>query len=221
MNKIKIWSIPLSRFGFYPDKPKRTTKSCLQKYEKYDYCAVSKLDGYNAFVCNNGKSIEIYSRTWSKLPVSDEVLHEWSKLSIPDNSIINCEWMKNRAGSKEFKYDGPECLYLLTPYVIGGESVINVPYRERREWAEKLGITSDDIKIRNSVDIKGRILLPAKTESNFDDFYNLHITIPRTEGLVIYSNNGKLIASKINSCKSDSMLKCKYREGDDGRTMVK
>lgn len=217
------FAIPLEKFKFYPDKPTETTLSCLKRYDNGRHCAVSKVDGYNLFMCNNGGVIEAWSRKWKKLPVCDEIIEMWKSLTkdkIPDNSIINCEWMKFRAGSGDFVYDGPECIYLLTPYVLDGLFVGSMSYVERRSWLESLEVPIDDISITESSKVEHRIMLPAKVDSGFEDFYNQHTKIPRTEGIVIYRNNGKLIANQNDSIKSKDMMKCKYRKGDSGRTEV-
>lgn len=218
-------AVPIKKFTFYPDKPKRTTVSCLERFEKNkQYCAVSKLDGYNAFVCNDNGNVEVYSRTWSTLPASDELKHAWSQFLgeklIPNNSIINCEWMKFRAGAGDFKYDGPECLYMLTPYVLNGLFVGHLPYTQRREWMESLNVPIDNIAITKSSDIVYQVILPALTETNILSFYEAHKHIPRTEGVVIYQKKGIISINRNGPSKTHHMLKCKYREGDDGRTEI-
>lgn len=219
-------AIPLNKFDFYPDKPKETSLSCLEKFDNGKYLAVSKLDGWNLFMCNDGNKIECYSRTWKEIPVSDHLKECWLKLvkdsKIPDKSIINCEWMKMRAGTTgdNDKYDGPEMIYLLTPYVMKGLFVGYRPYNERRKWLEDLGLPTDDLSTCNSYDLSYDLVLPAKAESNFVDFFNKNKGVYRTEGIVLCRKKGTLIGNQNSSIKTKEMLKLKWRKGDDGRTEV-
>jgi len=216
-------TVPIKKFEFFPDKPKRTTESCLERLDNGRHTAVSKLDGWNLFMCNEGETIECWSRTWKPLPVADHLKEAWLKLvkdgKIPNNSIINCEWMKMRAGTgADDKYDGKEMIYLLTPYAMEGMFVGFRPYKERREWLEGLGIATDDLSIRKSSEIEHELLLPATAESGFEEFYELHRGVYRTEGLVICTNKGTLMANQDTPMKTKEMLKVKWRSGDDGRT---
>lgn len=219
-------TVPLKKFEFFPDKPKRTTTSCLRRLDNGRHVAVSKLDGWNLFMCNEGETIECWSRTWKPLPVADHLKEAWLRLvkdgKIPDNSIINCEWMRMRAGvsGSNDAYDGPEMIYPLTPYAMEGMFVGFRPYKERREWLETLGIPTDDLSVRDSAKLEYELVLPAKAEEGFEEFYELHKGVYRTEGLVICTNKGTLIANQDTPMKTKEMLKVKWREGDDGRTEV-
>lgn len=217
-------AIPLQKFKFFPDKPKETSISCLKSLDNGKHVALSKLDGYNLFMCNDGEVIEAWSRTWKSLPVSPHLKKAWLELvkagKIPDKSIINCEWMRMRSGSGDFKYDGPECIYLLTPYVMEGLFIGYQPYNKRREWLEGLGLPTDDINISKSSEQKHELLLPAKAESGFEAFFEAHKKAYRTEGLVICTKAGTLAANQSESIKTKEMLKVKWRKGDDGRTEV-
>jgi len=217
-------TIPINKFEFYPDKPKRTTVSCLSKFKRHT--AVSKLDGWNLFMCNYGREIECWSRTWNPLPVSSHLKEAWLKLvidgKIPDRSIVNCEWMKMRAGvsGSDDKYDGPEMIYPLTPYAMEGMFVGFQPYKKRREWLEGLGLPIDDITIKESAKLKYELVLPATAGENFEEFFEAHRGVYRTEGIVVCTNKGTLVANQDTSTKTKEMLKAKWREGDDGRTEV-
>lgn len=218
-------TIPIRKCEFFPDKPKQTALSCLTKLDNGRHTAVSKLDGYNLFMCNEGEIIECYSRTWKPLPVSSRLRESWLKLvkdgKIPDQSIINCEWMKMRAGvGSSDVYDGPEMIYLLTPYAMEGMFVGCRPYQERRKWLETLGIPTDDLSIKNSADLEYELVLPAKAENKFEEFFELHRGIYRTEGIVVCVNKGTLIANQNAATKTAEMLKLKWREGEKGRTEV-
>lgn len=216
-------AIPLHKFEFFPDKPSVTTLSCLKRLDNGKYTAVSKLDGYNLFMCNEGGNVTCYSRTWKPLPVAAHLRKAWLKLvrdsKIPDKSIINCEWMRMRAGPNGI-YDGPEMIYLLTPYIMDGLFIGFKPYSERRQWLESLGLPIDDLSIRNSANLNYELVLPAIASDNFKQFFEMHRGIYRTEGVIICSNKGRLIANQHNSIKTKDMLKCKWRSGDDGRTEI-
>jgi len=217
-------AIPLKKFQFFPDKPKETSVSCLKMLSNGKHAATSKVDGWNTFMCNDGEMIESWSRTWKPLPVSTHLKQAWLELvkdgKIPDQSIINCEWMRMRSGSGDFKYDGPECLYLLTPYVMKGLFIGHQPYSERRKWLETLGLPVDDISITKSADQKHGLLLPAISDHDLESFFEAHKKAYRTEGIVICAKDGTLVANQTTSIKSNVMLKLKFRAGDDGRTEV-
>jgi hypothetical protein len=217
-------TVPLKKFEFFPDKPKETSLSCLSKLDNGKWSSTIKIDGFNLFMCNDGETVESWSRTWKPLPVAKHLKDAWMEMvktgKIPDKSIINCEWMKMRAGSGDFKYDGPECIYLLTPYVMEGLFIGYQPYSERRRWLESLGLPVDDLNITKSSDQKHGILLPAKVESNFLEFFEAAKKVPRTEGIVLNLKTGTLVANQVTSIKSEVMLKCRWRRGDDGRTEV-
>ena len=219
-------TVPINKFTFFPDKPKRTSTTCLRKFDNGRYTAVSKLDGFNLFMCNDGEEIECWSRTWKPLPVADNLREAWLKLvkdgKIPDKSIINCEWMKMRAGvnGNDDKYDGPEMIYLLTPYAMEGMFVGFRPYKERREWLEGLGLPTDDISVKESSKLEYDLVLPATASENFEEFFEAHRGVYRTEGIVICANKGTLVANQDAPIKTKEMLKCKWREGSDGRTIV-
>lgn len=213
------YAIPLEKLKFCPDRPKRTRRSCLKDYDNGKYLAVSKIDGYNLMMCNDDGEIETYSRTWKHLPVCQEIKDLWKELDIPNHSVINCEWMKFRAGSDEFKYDGIECVYLLSPYVMDGLFVGHLPYADRRQWLESLGIPMDDLSLQPS-QITSRLILPALAESDFESFFDLHTRVPRTEGLVLCKRDGRLVANQDDRAETKDMLRVKWRDGDAGRTEV-
>jgi len=219
-------TVPIKKFEFFPDKPKRTTPSCLKKLSNGRHTAVSKLDGWNLFICNEDNNIECYSRTWNPMPVADHLKEAWLRLvkdnKIPNNSIINCEWMKMRAGisGNDDKYDGPEMIYPLTPYAMEGMFVGFRPYKERREWLETLGIPTDDLSVRESSKLEYELVLPATANSNFEEFFEAHRGVYRTEGIVVCTNKGTLIANQDTTAKTKEMLKVKWREGDSGRTEI-
>ena len=219
-------TVPIKKFEFFPDKPKRTTTSCLKRLDNGRHTAVSKLDGWNLFMCNDGDNIECYSRTWKELPVAPHLREAWLKLvkdkKIPDGSIINCEWMRMRAGvsGANDAYDGPEMIYLLTPYAMEGMFVGFQPYSERRKWLEGLGVPVDDLSIKESADLSYELVLPAIAEDNFETFFEAHRGVYRTEGIVICTNKGTLTANQDTPMKTKEMLKVKWREGSDGRTIV-
>lgn len=211
---------PLQPYQFYPDKPTESTPSQLSLFK--NHTATSKLDGYNLFLCNIDGKIFTYSRKWNVLPVAEHIKEDWKKYvidkKIPNNSIMNCEWMKYRAGSDGFVYDGPECIYFLTPYAVDGIFVGHLSYTKRLKYLEDLEIPRDNIDIINSSEITHTLMLPCKAENDFEDFFEKHKNIPRTEGIVVSKNNGHLYASQHASTKTKMMLKVKYRKGDAGQT---
>lgn len=212
--------------GLLPDKPVRTSKAVLGKLSADKYLALSKLDGWRLLVRvgNSIDDIEYLSRHRKPLPVNEQirqaVRYMVSEGQMPRNTVIDGEWMKNRAGSDGFKYDGPECVYWWSPLYLSGEWVGHLPFHERWAWIRSLGLPQDDISIRNSDQMPDNPLwIPAESR-DFKDFFESHIGVARTEGIVLYKADGAVVGHPRDSLKSREMLKCKWRSGESGRTQA-
>lgn len=203
-----------------PDKPVRTRPEILNSFDD-NYLALSKLDGWSTVIEFTDK-IQFISRSGKALPIGDKVKNAFTKLKehIPQNTSIWGEWMKRRPD-----YNGPECIYILSPIYVGGEFFGGKDFTERRKWVEDLSdlniIKYDDLNIKESDQMQDfQIYIPAMSHGNLPKFYETHKSISRTEGIVIYEPNGKFLGNQMKSVKNPSMMKCKYRDGDTGRTEV-
>jgi hypothetical protein len=209
-----------------PDKPARTTQATLDRFSTDKHLALTKLDGWRILVKigNDADDLEFLSRRRKPLPVCQKIRAAVEYVvregRIPYNTVIDGEWMKNRAGTDGFKYDGPECIYWWSPLYLGGEWVGHLPFHDRWNWIRGLDLPQDDISIRRSDQMPDNsIWLPA-TSTNFRSFFESHINVARTEGIVIYKRDGIIVGNRRDSVKSRDILKCKWRDGEDGRTQV-
>jgi len=207
---------------FFPDKP-RTSSPAVIKY--VTGTATAKMDGYNCLLCVTGGKAETWSRAWNLLPVDRKIVEEFVAIvrarGYLGDFIVQCEWMKLRSGgTSEFKYEGQESLFAITPYVIDGQPVISWSFKQRREWLEQLGIPVDDLSVKDSKDLKGSIWLPACSD-NPAELYERTVGVKRTEGVVVCGFGGSLLAQQTSSGEPTWLQKFKWRRGDSGLTEYK
>lgn len=206
------------------DQPSRTSTGILNILNKKEYVALSKLDGWRVRIIIDDDVLFI-SKSGRELPVHENIKNAMNKLitdgKIPNKSIIDGEWMKYRASSGNTPgFDGPECIYPLSPLYLEGTWVGNLPFMERWQWINSLGLPIDDLSIHKSDQMPNNPLIIPASSNEFTKFYELHKKVIRTEGLVIYKLDGHVYGSIDGSIKSKNMMKCKYREGSDGRNFL-
>lgn len=199
-----------------PDKPKTKSPAILPTLDREKYTALTKLDGWGVLI-EIYEDIKFVSRTGEPLPVSEEVWKTVQSLrdKIPPNSTLWGEWMKMRP-----EYDGPECIYILSPMILAGEFVGHLSHKARFDWVDGLGIPIDDMEIKRSDQMPDHKLIIPNRSSNVLELFEASKSVPRTEGVVIYKNDGVIYGSPTGCVKNDTMWRCKWRSGDDGRTRV-
>ncbi|MBD3404689.1 MAG: hypothetical protein GF411_00980 [Candidatus Lokiarchaeota archaeon] len=190
-------------------------------FDNGKHIGLSKLDGWRCrtTIYADG-TIDFLSSSGKRLPVSEKVRNAVRAIRdagrVPLASQLDGEWMKRRPD-----YDGPECIYLFAPMVLAGEWVGHLPFKERWEWINKLELPVDDLSIKKSDHMPNEpLLLPASANCELTEFFDIHINVPRTEGVVIYKAEGKMYGNPREPKKSRDMYKIKYREGHDGRTKI-
>ena len=215
---LKGINIPYKRM--FPDSPIRTRSCCLKGFGLDHYKALAKMDGFRCIteIDENG-NVSFISKSGNPLPVSNHVQLAVKKLiddkKIPIKSSLDGEWMKRRPD-----YDGPECIYIFGPIWLNGEWVGHLPFKDRWEWTLNLGLKVDDLSIARSDQIPNiPLIIPAYSVDCADLFEKSKNAI-RTEGIVIYDLNGIIAGNPVESKDTRAMLKCKWREGDSGRTCV-
>ena len=203
----------------YPNKPSELFPESLPDLDDGNRFADQKLDGWRCFLTKNTAK----TLPWSQednltfvsrrdkdkggpvhLDVSDKIREATEALNLPDQTMLDCEWLSRRT-----KDDGiPECLYIfdilwLEDKWMGGEDCW-----DRRQKLMELVKPNDTLRI------------PEFVETGFEQFFNRQKEIPWTEGVVIKDKDCK-ISSSVQGCKKTALwIKVKWRSGHDVRKVV-
>jgi hypothetical protein len=209
----------------YPDAPVLSSPVILKSVSPDKYFAMTKLDGFNCqiHIGENTREITTWSKVGKHLPVSPKVKEAIAYLfnqgKLPHNSIIWGEWMKVRGGSLSSKFDGPECIAFFSPYYLAGEFVGHLTHKARFDWILGLGLPVDDITVPNDRMKDEPLMVPAHSR-DFVNFFEFNKKVSRSEGIVLYQDNGTLSGSSRDNIDNRTMQKFRYRSGDDGRTQI-
>jgi ATP-dependent DNA ligase len=193
----------------YPDKPERSHIAVLDILNDSKHIAQSKLDGWRCLTVIDESGVSFMSRSLRKLPVNDQVKAAVKRLvldgHVQPGTVLDGEWLRRRPG-----YEGKECLYLFSPLVVNGAWIGHRRFCERWTWLLSLGLPID--QLTNKLP-QHDLLLPAWSEHGLKTFYEQHIGVMRTEGVVVYSADGQHHGSVNQSLKVRDMVKIKWREG--------
>ena len=195
----------------YPDKPERSHVTVLTMLDDGRHTAQSKLDGWRCMTVIEENSVSFMSRSLRKLPVNEQVKAAVKRLVldgyVQPGTVFDGEWLRRRPG-----YEGKECLYLFSPLVLNGQWVGHRRFGERWAWMTSLGLPVD--KLTDKLP-QHDLLLPAWCETGLKSFYDRQVGVMRTEGVVVYSNDGQHHGNASRSLKVHDMVKVKWREGAD------
>jgi len=158
---------------------------------------VSKQDGELHFISRHDRPID----------VCDEIRQAVTELDLPENSMLDCEWMARRPNYKLL--EDTEKLYILGLLWWEDEWMGRMGEAARYEkLLEALGIISDPIRIPDTV------------ESDLFDFFEQQVNNWITEGVVLKHKDAKLIGNRKECKKNNLWNKVKWRDGNDGMTII-
>jgi len=205
----------------FPNKPIESFKSQLPEFDKTPgrYLAQQKLDGYRCMIVKN-PSKNLSEKSWyrkdhlflsrrgmikggpTKLPVSDELLEMVIKLNLPDNTMLDSEWIARRTIGET-----PESLYVFDILWLNDEWMGSKNLKNRHETLIKI-MSNHETEI---------FKIPESVENNYQNFFDKQTKIPYTEGIVLKDLNSTLIPDRSESPKNSGWIKCKWRQGHNGR----
>jgi hypothetical protein len=216
----------------FPDKPNRMyEKSFPLLEEQGDFIATQKVDGWRCLLIKDstGKSIKGFAdQTWARgkdkvlyfvsrrgidsggptlLPVSDEIVQEAEELDLPDQSMIDAEWMKRRTTDDEI----PECLFALGILWQDNKWLGSLKEEERMLWLDDV-VTPPDLGFEFRP-----IAQPDRAEAGYEEFFNKQKEWAYTEGIVLRKKHSTMVGDRTECKKNKSWLKIKWRDGADGR----
>jgi hypothetical protein len=197
----------------YPDKPARSTAAVLDRLD--EHVALSKLDGWRCLtVVDENEEVLFLSRSLRLLPVCDAVRNTVKELVVRGKlragTVLDGEWLRRRPG-----YEGHECLYLFSPLVLMNEWVGHRPFIQRWAWLHAVLRLPED-RLSDALP-QHDLLVPAWATHDLAAFYERHVGVTRTEGVVVYKKDGQHHGSTERSLKVRDMLKVKWREGEGER----
>ena len=213
----------------YPDKPNKMFKDSLPKLEKHGWwIATQKMDGWRCLLTRDstGKLIEDFGdRSWARcksgdvyflsrrdldsggptnFPVCDEIVQAAEALEIPDQSMLDMEWMKRRTIG-----ECSERLYGIGPLWWDDKWLGRQTYEQRRNFIDEI--------ISGKLNGDDPIQIPDHVSSGFEDFYEKQTEIPFTEGMVLARKDSKVVGDRSGCRVNKSLIKIKWRDGADGR----
>jgi ATP-dependent DNA ligase len=137
----------------------------------------------------------------TKFPVCQDLINEVDELDLPDQTVLDSEWMKRRTIGEI-----DESVFIFD--VLWLDDIWNgkIPYCQRLETIDSI-INKDGSRVR----------LPQVAHENYTDFYEAHKKIPYTEGMVLRHKFSTVSGNRMHCIKSNALLKMKWRSGADGR----
>lgn len=198
------------------DKPNLISLKELERIDKKEskqWLATIKVDGYRALVDFSTAKGLAWSRRGKKEggpslhPICEELAEAIQQFKI-DNDIglgtrLDCEW----TGRRESNKDQPERLFVFGIYFWNTISFIH--QSEETRW-----VNVAKLKYNNLVK------LVDCADCDYVKLYEASKTNMSYEGIVLKDRNSKLIADPL-TCKNNPLwLKCKWRAGDDGLSIL-
>jgi hypothetical protein len=210
----------------FPDKPSEIFPDVIEELDNGKSFAQSKLDGYRCLVTKDTKHKMIKRLTTpindtgsgifyltrrgfnkggpTSNPVSEQIINAVQELNLPDNTMLDAEWVFRRTK------DHPEGLWIHDILWLNDTWQGNKPCIERYE----------NILLPLLHGMKEPLHVPDLVMNGFKDFFMKQKLIPWTEGIVIKEKES-LITGNITECaKIGSWLKLKWRSGHDGKKIV-
>jgi len=212
----------------FPDKPFESHKSTIKDFDTNQYIAQSKLDGYRTFVIKNknhsiikqyngtniskGDNLFFLSRRGinkggpTDIPVKQEIINVIDSLNLPDNTMLDCEWLCRRTIG-----ECPEKLFIFDVIWLNDEWIGKKPFIDRN----KILLDLINKKLCDCVGI------PDSTSTNFEEFFETQTKIPWTEGIVLKHHTSTIIGDNLECKKNPLIIKIKWRGSSDGRQPIK
>ena len=215
----------------YTDKPKEQYKKDLPTFdtENKDWEGTLKEDGWRTYVFKDSKH-QIANPEWVKgnhlfflsrrgqdkggptqIPVSKEIIDTVESLNIPDQSMLDCEWMCRRTIGEI-----PECLFILDYPWLDDVWQGDNPYIDRKKLllgAFPFSITQEPDFFGTTFFINEFVRTPTRTYERFSDFYAKGQNFEHAEGIVLKHLQSKIVGSRKECQKSALWVKVKWRSG--------
>jgi hypothetical protein len=216
----------------YPDQPVEIFPDNLDSQDNGTSMAQQKVDGYHCLLTRDtnhnvirefggnanwdvGEGIFFLSRRGvnkggpTRLDVSREIVEVIKKLALPDNTMLDAEWLERRT-----KEDGiGDCLFIHDVLWLEDKWFGDVSCWDRFNLLAKLldGIRCDT----------GVVRIVDFVIHDFRVFFEAQRKTPWSEGIVIKDMSHKIKGSRTECQKNPLWLKVKWRSGCDGRKVLK
>lgn len=192
------------------------------------YVAELKLDGWRTFVTRD-KSQKIAERfggkEWgqgkdkslfflskrpmtkggpTRIPVCDEIIHSVEALDLPDQSMMDSEWMARRTVDEL-----PEKLFMFDVLWLDDKWRGDEFYYQRREQVESIVKPSSVLG------------MPPFTKKGFEAYFNeSKAAIPWAEGLFLKHSHSRIKGSPTKTKENALWVRIKWRQGASGRDFI-
>ena len=200
----------------YPNKPTEMWIDNLPELDDGNSFADQKLDGYRTFIIKDSQKrwhnqeLVCVSRRGKdkggpvKFDVSDEIMESIKALDLPDQTMLDAEWLSRRT-----KDDGiPECIYVFDILWFDDQWIGSEDCWDRRQ--QLLDIVKPNEHIR----------IPECVESGFSEFFEAQRKLPWTDGVIVKEKDST-IKTSVEECKKTALwIKVKWRRGHSGRDEV-
>ena len=225
----------------YTDKPKEQYRKDLPTFdtENKDWEGTLKEDGWRTYVFKDSKH-KIANPEWVKgnhlfflsrrgqdkggptqIPVSKEIIDTVDSLNMPDQSMLDCEWMCRRTIGEI-----PECLFILDYPWLNDVWQGDNPYIDRK----KTLLQAFPFKVAEEPEIFRRtactyiinefVRTPTRTYERFSDFFSKGQNFEHAEGIVLKHLQSKIVGSRMECQHTGLWVKIKWRNGSSGREEV-
>jgi hypothetical protein len=201
-----LWSMRLR----HPDKPVRLFPKNLASLDAQSkYVAQEKMDGFRLqIIRREGDDWTFLSRQLTNtIKLSMEMVENIKNLDIPEWSWLDAEWSTKRKA-----YRGPEMVTLFAANAWEGQLLNECGEDLRIKPILTLGLTDEwcHIPIR-----RARLIY-----DGFEDFFKETKEHWETEGIVLKHLEKPLILSRKKCVDNPAHIKIKWRDGNDGMTIV-
>lgn len=211
----------------FPNKPVEVFSDKLSEFDKQPekYIAQQKADGWRCMIIRN-KAMDLI-RTYkngnidwvrkgeyfflsrrghikggpTNLPVGSDIVEIIDNLNLPDNTMLDSEWMARRTIGEL-----PESLLIFDVLWLNDEWMGQVACRDRLVKLAELVKKVDD-----------RVRIPDSVDRNYTNFFEKQKSISWTEGIVLKESDSTIISDRNECPKNPSWIKIKWRSGSSGR----
>jgi len=200
----------------FPDKPHEMSYKYLDILDQEGgWIGTSKGDGWRVALCHQrGGKLEGWSRHNKLLSAYDdfspEIMDAFNDLRTPQDTILDGEWLRRRAGNKT----GLNAATVWGILRWDGKWLANMEEQERWEMTQNLGLTTDGEFLK--------LVMSATDEFKkfFESLRDDPVLGEENEGVVFKYYKSKLVLSRKGSVKNQGHVKIKWRGGADGQSKI-
>ena len=165
------------------------------------YIAQLKLDGWRCVISREHNRLDFISRHGKPIPISRRLTCDLATAlaQLPEGTLLDCEWLARRPACRD------EALWVFDIMQHGELPLWGLSTSERLEALRKV-VPAE--------------LIPPMAETDYPQFFDSIRSRADAEGIVLKRRDARYIGSFRQCAQNPGWLRCKWRAGEDGQTIV-